>query len=271
MKVLAGAVALTGLGLGLTLAVMASFEQPAQTYRSFDGTELCYFDQGQGRPVILLHGLMVDSKTNFGATPYKNAGRRVIMLDARGHGCSAKPYAPAAYADRAMARDVLALIAHLDLPSVDVLGYSMGGYTAIEAAGIDDGAIGALILGGIGSAQGDEAWFRERAAEMLEDETSNEGFYRQFADETGADRFAIGAWFQGAVLPQIGQTDDLSAIHAKVFIVNGTEDENPAVLGARFGQASTAQFDGDHISVLQNPRYVSEIEHILRLTSEMTE
>ena len=98
-------------------------ESRQNTFASFDGVELCFFDnQEVGRPVILLHGLMVDSKTNFGLNAYSDTGRRVILLDARGHGCSQKPHDLSAYADRAMARDVLALIDHLDLTSIEWLG-----------------------------------------------------------------------------------------------------------------------------------------------------
>lgn len=235
-----------------------------ESFTSFDGTNLCFYDSsGFGRPVILLHGLIVDSAGNFGLDAYSDTGRRVILLDARGHGCSDKPHGLESYADRAMARDVHALIDHLALPSTDILGYSMGGYTAIEAALIDDTRIDTLIIGGVGNAAGEEQWFRERATEMLAEEPSEDAFYRAFADDVGADRRAIAAWFQGAVLPQITESTDLSQIDAQVHIYNARSDEDPAALAARFRQAEYAQFEGDHISVLENPEYVARISQVL--------
>jgi len=240
-----------------------------QTFVSFDGIELCFFDNGAvGRPVILLHGLIVDSETNFGLDAYSETGRRVILLDARGHGCSQKPREPEAYADRAMARDVLALIKHLDLSSTDLMGYSMGGYTAIEAAIIDDEKIGTLILGGVGNAEGTESWFRERSAEMLTDNPDEDAFYRRFADEMGADPKAIGAWFLGAEFPQIGENTDLSRIDVEAHIYNASEDEDPAALAARFQRSQHARYDGDHVSVLENPRYIARVTEVLSADTE---
>lgn len=260
-----GVLAAAALGGAL---MMDKGTQPS-TFVSFDGTELCYYDNGgDGRPVILLHGLIVDSDMTFGLSAYASSGRRSILLDARGHGCSEKPHDPSAYADRAMARDVLALISHLGLPSTDLLGYSLGGYTALEAALVDDSRLGSIIIGGVGSDEGDEQWFRDRAPELMSD--TNEGgesFYRNFADEVGADRKAIAAWFAGADLPQIRETDDLSAIEAQVFILNASQDPDPSALAARLENAEYAQFEGDHVSVLQNPDFVRRIEQILRDSS----
>ena len=259
---------LVGLAIVLTVtigfAMFFSKSPKPQKFTSFDGVNLCFFDNGgDGRPVILLHGLLVDSQINFGLDAYRNTGRRTILLDARGHGCSDKPHDPKAYAGRAMARDVLSLIEHLELQESDILGYSMGGYTAIEAALIDDTRIGTLIIGGIGNSEGDEAWFRERADEMLSDPPPDNGFYRQLADDVSADRKAIAAWFQGAEFPQIREAEDLSQINAMVHILNASEDEDPATLAARFREAYHSSFQGDHISVLENPEYVSSIEKIL--------
>ena len=54
------------------------------------------------------------------------AGARIILPDMRGFGASDKPREKSAYADSAMARDLVALINHLRLDAVDVIGFSMG-------------------------------------------------------------------------------------------------------------------------------------------------
>src|ERR1700685_3461620 len=101
-----------------------------QRFRSFDGVELAYAEGGEGEPVVLLHGFAADHFSNWVATGVVDdlvaAGRRVLAPDARGHGASAKPHDPAAYANDAMVRDVQALMDHVDVGPVDLVGYSMG-------------------------------------------------------------------------------------------------------------------------------------------------
>src|SRR5580698_6895837 len=92
--------------------------------------EIAYFDEGAGEPIVLVHGFASTKEVNWVApgwvTTLTRAGRRVLALDNRGHGASAKLYDPADYHSAVMAEDVRALIDHLGLPRTDVMGYSMG-------------------------------------------------------------------------------------------------------------------------------------------------
>ena len=84
-----------------------------------DGIELAYHELGEGRPVILLHGLFSDAQMNwikFGhAERIAAEGCRVIMPDLRAHGASGKPHDPANYPSDVLVRDLREMIAHLDL------------------------------------------------------------------------------------------------------------------------------------------------------------
>ena len=95
------------------------------TFKNGD-VEIAYLDEGEGDPIVLVHGFASNKEVNWvqpGWTAVlRQDGRRVIALDNRGHGQSAKLYDPAAYHTDIMAGDVAALIEHLELPRADVMG-----------------------------------------------------------------------------------------------------------------------------------------------------
>lgn len=104
-----------------------------------DGVQLAYHEVGQGKPVILLHGLFSDAFVNwikFGhAERIAAEGFRVIMPDLRAHGLSAKPHDARFYPRGILARDTRELIAFLDLGEFDLGGFSLGARTTVEAIG----------------------------------------------------------------------------------------------------------------------------------------
>ena len=158
-----------------------------KTFASFDGATIAYHDEGEGFPVILLHGYGVDGLGQFGsferilpmleqrqklfietfggAPPFPDppaegrpgiippllaANARVILPDLRGFGASAKSRDASFYSDWAMARDVIGLIEHLHLDAVDVAGFSMGAGTAARVAILGPAQVKSAILAGIG-------------------------------------------------------------------------------------------------------------------------
>ena len=114
--------------------------EPA-TYRwtAPDGVELAYHELGQGRPVVLLHGLFSDANMNwirFGhAARIAGAGFRVIMPDLRAHGQSGKPHGEQYYPKGVLARDLREMVGHLQLIDFDLGGFSLGSRTTVEAVG----------------------------------------------------------------------------------------------------------------------------------------
>ena len=103
-------------------------------YFDNDGCQLHYEDYGHGTPVLLIHGLGSSTLDWEFQIPVLSAHYRVLALDVRGHGRSDKPrerYRMADFAD-----DVAALIEHLQLPPVHLVGISMGGMIGFQL-GVD--------------------------------------------------------------------------------------------------------------------------------------
>src|SRR5258708_26200498 len=92
--------------------------------------EIAYLDEGEGDPILLVHGFASSKNVNWvypgWVSELRKNGRRVIALDNRGHGESGKLYDPSQYELAIMAGDVVALMDHLQIARADVMGYSLG-------------------------------------------------------------------------------------------------------------------------------------------------
>jgi pimeloyl-ACP methyl ester carboxylesterase len=125
------------------------------SFTAADGQSLVWHELGRGRPVVLLHGLFSDADTNwikFGhAAELAGRGFRAIMPDLRAHGESASPHDPASYPPDILARDGLALIAHLGLTDYDLGGYSLGARTAVRMV-VEGAEPRRLVISGMGLA-----------------------------------------------------------------------------------------------------------------------
>jgi pimeloyl-ACP methyl ester carboxylesterase len=129
-----------------------------------DNVQLAYRELGQGRPVVLLHGLFSDSNINwlkFGhADRIAARGFRVIMPDLRAHGLSDKPHGAEHYPRGILARDVRELVALLGLTEFDLGGFSLGARTTVEAVG-EGMRPRRAVLGGLGL-EGLRNWKRRK-------------------------------------------------------------------------------------------------------------
>jgi pimeloyl-ACP methyl ester carboxylesterase len=105
-------------------------------YFDSNGVRLHYTVQGEGEPVVLLHGFAVNADLNWrlpGITQALAEEFRVIALDLRGHGLSDKPHDVRQYGMQ-MVRDVTRLLDHLQIGKAHVVGYSLGGLITIKLA-----------------------------------------------------------------------------------------------------------------------------------------
>lgn len=97
-----------------------------------EGLHLAYTEQGQGTPVVLLHGFCGSSAYWERVLPTLGDGARYIVPDLRGHGASGAP--DEAYTIEAMAGDIAALLDKLAIRQAVLLGHSLGGYITLAFA-----------------------------------------------------------------------------------------------------------------------------------------
>jgi pimeloyl-ACP methyl ester carboxylesterase len=90
--------------------------------------ELNYEEQGEGYPLVLIHGLNGDCSGWAGVMPELSRHYRVIAPDLRGHGASGKPDLP--YSIPLFAQDLFEFYRGLELERAHLLGLSMGGAIA---------------------------------------------------------------------------------------------------------------------------------------------
>src|SRR6185295_17382261 len=109
--------------------ILPMMDRPMPSFHN-GAVEIAYLDEGEGEPIVLVHGFASTRSVNWvyptWVSELRKDGRRVIALDNRGHGESSKLYDPAHYSIAAMASDVVALMDHLEIPRADIMGYSLG-------------------------------------------------------------------------------------------------------------------------------------------------
>jgi pimeloyl-ACP methyl ester carboxylesterase len=134
---------------------------------------MAYSDSGgAGRPIVLLHGTGCDTTDWRSVIEALPAVARTIPLDFRGHGSSAVPRLP--FTLRDLADDVTTLIDTLHIEGALLVGHSLGGMVAIEAARISARVRGLVLL---------EGWPRLSAAQAF----SGNHFYGNL-DSANTDR-----------------------------------------------------------------------------------
>ena len=102
-------------------------------YATVNGLRMYYEVHGSGRPLVLLHGALTTIQGSFGKIlPTLACSRQVIAVELQAHGHTADIDRP--FSNENSADDVAALLRQLHIDQADILGYSMGGSTAIRIA-----------------------------------------------------------------------------------------------------------------------------------------
>lgn len=228
-----------------------------------NGVEIAFSDfepltEDRREPIVLIHGFASTHAVNWLFTQWVKAltedGRRVIVLDNRGHGRSQKLYDPAQYTLELMAGDVVNLLDHLSIERADVMGYSLGARIATVLTLAHPQRVRALILGGIGRYLVEEAGLPGGLAEAMEAERIEDidnsmlKIFRGFAESTRSDLAALAACVRGA--RKTIDPERLAEIAVPVLICVGTRDDvagDPAPLAPLFRDVRIVDIPGrDH-------------------------
>ncbi len=195
--------------------------------------EIADLDEGEGAPIVLVHGFASTKNVNWvyptWVSELRRNGRRTIALDNRGHGESTKLYDPAQYSIPTMAGDVVALLDHLRIERADIMGYSLGARMTAWLARYRPQRLRSAILGGIGiglvhGGGPGENVVRALEADSLDDVTDPVGrTFRAFAEQTRSDRRALAACLRGS--RGLMSEEEAAAIDIPVLIAVGTADE----------------------------------------------
>jgi pimeloyl-ACP methyl ester carboxylesterase len=238
--------------------------------------EIAYLDEGEGDPIILVHGFASSKNVNWvyptWVSDLKKDGRRVIALDNRGHGDSAKLYDAAQYEIAIMADDVIALMDHLAIARADVMGYSLGSRMTAVLAQKAPQRLRSAILGGIGIGLIEGGGPGENVAEALEapdleDVTDPVGrTFRAFADQTRSDRRALAACLRGS--RRLMTREEAAGITGvPVLIAVGTADEiagSAAALGEIIPDSQVLDIPNrDHMRAVGDKVYKSGVTDFL--------
>jgi len=235
---------------------------PIKLFPGDDGLDLAYREIGEGRPLILIHGLFSNGWVNWirygHAQLIADAGFRVIMPDLRGHGASAAPHDPAFYPPDILARDGAAMVRHLGLSDYDLGGYSLGARTVVR-----------MLVGG---ATPRKAIIAGMGLEGLLDTHKRGGFFRQVLHGMGTHARGSGAWMAEAFLKSTGGDAQamlpllesfidtpraaLAAIPVATLVLSGVDDHDNGSakdLADLLPNGRLAEIAGNHMTAVLQP------------------
>ena len=231
-------------------------------FASSDGVELSWQEVGEGRPVILLHGLFSTSDTNWirygTAAQVAAAGFRVILPDLRAHGESSKPHDAAAYPPDVLSKDVAALVDHLGLTDYDLGGYSLGGRTTMRCLinGLTPrrAVIAGMGLTGLTEFGKRTDWFLRVIAEPDSFERGSAGWTAvQFMRTNRIDGEAVALVLRSQVLMTAEQ---IAGVRTPVLVLCGKDDHDNGSapdLASALPNGRYVEMPGNHMSAVVGP------------------
>lgn len=222
--------------------------------------------------MVLLHGLFSNAWTNWIRYGHAEAvaarGFRVILPDLRAHGDSAAPHDAAAYPPDVLARDGLALAAHLGLGDYDLGGYSLGARTTVRMLATGAAPRRVVIAGmGLEGLTG-----TGKRGSHFRHILQNLGNHPRGSPEWMAEAFLKTAGGDPEALIHILDTfvdtprETIAAISQPALVLAGEEDSDNgshAALAELLPHATLKEVPGGHMSAVLRPELGAAIADFL--------
>lgn len=212
--------------LFLTILLLPiTFQGQTKYFTSFDDTKIAYTDEGEGRPVLLIHGF-INTRKHWDKSELKKEllakGYRVIVPDLRGNGDSDKPQDEEAYSQDSEVLDLMFLMVELKIRKYWAIGYSRGSILLARLM-TKDRRVKKAVLGGMGIDFTNASWsrrilFRDAFNGKTNEETQGAVDY---AKSIGADLRSL--YLQQKYQP-VTTKKQLAQIKIKVLVVAGDQD-----------------------------------------------
>jgi pimeloyl-ACP methyl ester carboxylesterase len=263
-------------------------------YFTNDGVKIYYEIEGEGPPVLLIHGFASSMALNWKQTGWVEALKddyQIILIDCRGHGKSDKPYNKASYGQK-MQEDAVKLLEHLSIEKANVFGYSMGALITYRLLLKSPEIFISAILGGfILNLREDEKArndFREGIKrrieafkvdniELVKDPMARQ--FREYAVMRGNDLAALAA-VEGGTLEQFETAassdqikDSLKKLDVPVLTVVGSNETiagDKTLVAQLVPDACHFQIQGkDHLTVVPDPKFHMVVKAFLNYMNKI--
>lgn len=204
-----------------------TIDSTSNYFNSFDNTRIYYEVKGKGKPVVLIHGFIVNGESWKKTVLYQDllaAGFQVITLDLRGNGKSDKPHELSYYEQDAEAKDIMELVKLLKIKKYTAVGYSRGSIITSRLLVLDK-RLKKAVLGGMGADFTDPNWSRRELfykALMNEPVKELEGMVN-YVKSSGLDQLAL-AYLQKAQ-PTTTKTE-FAKVKKPILVIAGTADND---------------------------------------------
>jgi len=241
------------------LCVQSCSGQPGaiDTFDS-NGVRIRYEVSGKGVPVILIHGFgeSLEKWRKTGVTKALEPGFKVIAMDARGHGGSAKPHGHASYGTE-LASDIVRLMEHLRIDKAHVVGYSMGALIALDFALLHQQRAISVILVGAGWNPPEALERFRQQAEALEN--------GKVPLREGDDARALASLLRG--IRGLNE-EDFRGLNIPIVAIIGSNDHFRGNVDRLAGVLSTVQImeipRANHASILADAQFARSLVSLLR-------
>ncbi|MFX0007046.1 MAG: alpha/beta fold hydrolase [Promethearchaeota archaeon] len=249
-----------------------------------EGVKIYYEIEGEGPPVIMIHGFAANIEANWKATNWVDVLKddyKLILVDCRGHGKSDKPKDATQYGEK-INDDIVKLLDYLSIEKANFFGYSMGARITTDILLQKQKRFISAIIGGFPlyyPGKGTKfitrvvmkKWIKSLKNANLDD-IKNKAALRfrkvisEFADSHLQDLealvYVLEGYIQGnGLLPTNPERKEaLKKVNVPVMTVFGTDDEilkRVKSTGAQLVPGSCdIQIEGkDHITVVSDPKF----------------